>query len=349
MIRQPSQELIAPNGQSEARPEKMRCHERLHELMHRPIVDATVIFLIVVDALLVVSTLVIELRAPCSCPDATANSTVHDQSTISAPAAHGSGDMEPVLEALHLTSLAILCVFMVEVFLKMFAQREKFFHHKIQVVDAFVIVISFAVDVAVVVIKAVDESNSILDGLGLLVLLRLWRLVRIVNGAVLTTEESIGNRVAKERQLREAAENHVDTLKQSMASLQEENSFLRMRLVRYEPPHGLQHSGQASRRDHAAAAAAPQLPPYLPDSTRLPTNVLGDLTDGEYDTAVFSKASSSTTQPAAARAYISMDLDPDNLTVRSTTDSDSMTMAPSALRFAHTQTVKKSGVPMTAL
>lgn len=65
-------------------------------------------------------------------------------------------------------------------FLKLYAQRDRFFHRKLQVVDAFVVAISFAFDIAVIVLKSVN--SAVLEGLGLLILLRLWRLVRIVNG-----------------------------------------------------------------------------------------------------------------------------------------------------------------------
>ena len=67
-----------------------------------------------------------------------------------------------------------------QVFLKLYGQREKFFHRKIQVVDSFIVAISFALDIAVIIINDID--SSILNGLSLIIILRLWRLVRIVNG-----------------------------------------------------------------------------------------------------------------------------------------------------------------------
>lgn len=46
-------------------------------------------------------------------------------------------------------------------------------------VDAFVVGISFALDVAIVIIQI---DSTIMQGLALIIILRLWRLVRIVNG-----------------------------------------------------------------------------------------------------------------------------------------------------------------------
>lgn len=59
----------------------------------------------------------------------------------------------------------------------------RFFHSKVQVVDSFIVAISLALDIAVVVIQNVD--STVANGLGLIIILRLWRVVRIVNGRFL--------------------------------------------------------------------------------------------------------------------------------------------------------------------
>lgn len=64
--------------------------------------------------------------------------------------------------------------------MKLYSQREKFFKRKMQVVDSFIVAISFALDIAVIVIKNLD--STVVSGLSLIILLRLWRMVRIVNG-----------------------------------------------------------------------------------------------------------------------------------------------------------------------
>jgi len=48
------------------------------------------------------------------------------------------------------------------------------------VVDSFIVAISFGLDIAVLIINDID--SSIINGLGLIIILRLWRFVRIVNG-----------------------------------------------------------------------------------------------------------------------------------------------------------------------
>ena len=80
------------------------------------------------------------------------------------------------LQVLHYMSIGILSVFMVEIMVKMFAFRLAFFKHKMEVFDALVVVVAFALDVAF----AAEEG--IQSAVGLLVVLRLWRVTRILNG-----------------------------------------------------------------------------------------------------------------------------------------------------------------------
>lgn len=76
----------------------------------------------------------------------------------------------------HYFSLALLTFFMVELMGKLFAYRWEFFDHKFEVFDGFIVVISFVLDIVFIF------HEDAFDGLGLLILLRLWRVARIING-----------------------------------------------------------------------------------------------------------------------------------------------------------------------
>lgn len=73
-------------------------------------------------------------------------------------------------------SIAILTFFMMEIFFKIFVFRLEFFHHKFEILDAIVVVVSFILDVVLLFREHEFEA------LGLLILLRLWRVARIING-----------------------------------------------------------------------------------------------------------------------------------------------------------------------
>ncbi|NXD03896.1 HVCN1 protein, partial [Certhia familiaris] len=76
----------------------------------------------------------------------------------------------------HYLSLSILTIFLVEVGFKVFVYRREFFHHKFEVLDGIVVVVSFILDI--VLIFREHEFEAV----GLLILLRLWRVARIING-----------------------------------------------------------------------------------------------------------------------------------------------------------------------
>lgn len=73
-------------------------------------------------------------------------------------------------------SIAILTFFMMEVFFKIYAFRLEFLHHKFEILDAIVVVVSFILDIVLLF------HEHELEALGLLILLRLWRVARIING-----------------------------------------------------------------------------------------------------------------------------------------------------------------------
>ncbi|MGH0123610.1 UNVERIFIED_CONTAM: hypothetical protein FKN15_050212 [Acipenser sinensis] len=79
-------------------------------------------------------------------------------------------------QVFHYLSLALLTFFMVELFGKLFAYRLEFFHHKFEVFDGVVVIVSFILDIVYI------SHEDAFDGVGLLILLRLWRVARIVNG-----------------------------------------------------------------------------------------------------------------------------------------------------------------------
>lgn len=90
----------------------------------------------------------------------------------------GASWLKPVLfsQVFHYLSLSILTIFLVEVGFKVFVYRREFFHHKFEVLDGIVVVVSFILDI--VLIFREHEFEAV----GLLILLRLWRVARIING-----------------------------------------------------------------------------------------------------------------------------------------------------------------------
>jgi len=79
-------------------------------------------------------------------------------------------------QALHYTTMGMLCVFVAEVGVRVLALRRQFYRRRMELFDAIIVVVTFAL----AIVFAKDES--VRSSAGLLILLRLWRVAKILNG-----------------------------------------------------------------------------------------------------------------------------------------------------------------------
>ena len=141
--------------------------EKLRHILHSKALHLVIIFLVLLDSILVVLELLFDLRVI------------------------GPMEGESVIrEVFHGFSVGILSMFMIELVLKLWADHKHFIRHKIEVLDGFVVVVSWVVDIALVFIN----STSLL-ALELILLLRLWRVFRIVNGIIVAVKTKADERV----------------------------------------------------------------------------------------------------------------------------------------------------------
>jgi hypothetical protein len=78
--------------------------------------------------------------------------------------------------ALHYISVGVLSTFVIEVLLRVVGLRKEILHRRAEMFDAVVVAVTFALALAF----ARDES--VRSSAGLLVLLRMWRVAKILNG-----------------------------------------------------------------------------------------------------------------------------------------------------------------------
>ncbi|KAI0386699.1 hypothetical protein F5Y04DRAFT_70281 [Hypomontagnella monticulosa] len=81
--------------------------------------------------------------------------------------------VKPTRNALTIFSLTLSCIFLVELLLSLFADGFGYFKNWLHCFDAFVIVVGFAIDLF--------EHNIAEEIASLIVILRLWRFVKIVD------------------------------------------------------------------------------------------------------------------------------------------------------------------------
>ena len=96
--------------------------------------------------------------------------------TTEHPDEHDPNETIEIIESiLHYGSITILSIFVVEVILKVLAFRREFFKKIEEVVDGIIVIISFIFDL-------VFMNHNLLKYSGLLIILRLWRMIRICHG-----------------------------------------------------------------------------------------------------------------------------------------------------------------------
>lgn len=124
-------------------------------------------------------------------------------------------------QVFHYLSLALLTFFMMELAGKIFAYRLDFFKHKFEVFDGIVVVVSFILDVVYI------SREDAFDGVGLLILFRLWRVARIVNGILMSMKNRANNEVQKLKYSNNHLIQRVNELQEKNSKLEQENSQLR--------------------------------------------------------------------------------------------------------------------------
>ncbi|XP_040202566.1 voltage-gated hydrogen channel 1 [Rana temporaria] len=119
-------------------------------------------------------------------------------------------------EIFHYLSISVLSFFLLEIVGKLFAFRLEFFHHKFEVFDAVIVIISFIIDVVYV------TREDVFSAVGLLILLRLWRVARIVNGVILSVKSRAEEKINKLKEKQETLLARVFQLEQQCSQQEQE-------------------------------------------------------------------------------------------------------------------------------
>eukprot|EP00076_Gallus_gallus_P012565 XP_015130783.1 voltage-gated hydrogen channel 1 isoform X1 [Gallus gallus] len=194
---------------SEIKLEPSRGHVTFQDVMKKLFssrrFQIVIVFLVIVDALLVLGELLMDLKI------------IHPDKYHIAP------------KVFHYLSLSILTIFLVEVGFKIFVYGREFFHHKFEVLDSIVVVVSFILDL--VLLFREHEFEAV----GLLILLRLWRVARIINGIILSVKTRSEQQVSKLKQVNLKLATKVEQLQHSCVEKEQEIE----RLTRMLKQHGL--------------------------------------------------------------------------------------------------------------
>lgn len=152
---------------------------------------------------------------------------------ICVPRAEGKG-VDPDL-ILHSISLFIVTLFVLEVVFKLAVFRLKYFTDKYEVFDGIIILVSWILDIASLLEEEAFKAAS------LLILLRLWRIIRVINGSVLSSLTQSNAQLVKARQETKSSIEAFHKARQKLEIVQGENSSLRQQLEQVRQRSGTFH------------------------------------------------------------------------------------------------------------
>lgn len=153
--------------------------EQLAHAIHSQKFQIAIVILVILDCLCVLGELLIDLKVFETEDDMQDNHDAHEESSHHETGAAVDKKEDPSLiaaEVLHYFSIAILSIFLVELGVRLFAVGKAFFKHKMEIIDAFIIIVSFGLDIGFM------NREGVSAAVGLLVVFRLWRFGRIFNG-----------------------------------------------------------------------------------------------------------------------------------------------------------------------
>ncbi|KAK1800691.1 hypothetical protein P4O66_005527, partial [Electrophorus voltai] len=116
-------------------------------------------------------------------------------------------------QVFHYLSLALLTFFMMELAVKLYAYRLEFLRHKFEVFDGVVVVVSFVLDIVYI------SREDAFDGMGLLILLRLWRVARIVNGILVSVKNRANYKMQKLKESNDGLVRQVTEMQEEKARM----------------------------------------------------------------------------------------------------------------------------------
>ncbi|XP_013413952.1 voltage-gated hydrogen channel 1 [Lingula anatina] len=185
---------------------KQTFRQKLRHILHTNKFQIGVICLVILDCLLVIAELLIDLEV--------------------FEIGEAKDELGPA-KVLHYMSITILSIFLIEIFTKIFAMGLDYFKNKLEVFDGIVVVVSFVLDVVFA------NQEGAYGGIGLLIVLRLWRVTRILNGIIMSVKKQSEKRCLRERMLKEAAEQELAKFREYCAAQEKEIEELQALLKKH--------------------------------------------------------------------------------------------------------------------
>lgn len=109
---------------------------------------------------------------------------------------------------LHCLSLSLLAIFLIEILFKVISMKLEYFKSKMEVFDGIVVIATLSLEIILWV------RGMMYTGVGMLILLRLWRITKILNEIILSVKIQADRKLRHERSSREVVERELSKFRQ---------------------------------------------------------------------------------------------------------------------------------------
>ncbi|CAO3607836.1 unnamed protein product [Cunninghamella blakesleeana] len=217
----PTSTLSPPEGEEHSTRASWRIH--LGELLESNKIHWTILGLTLVDTIAVMIQLLYTFFHECQVPDLDLYNNEYIISTFLSTTVIGRTISEAWLcafEIAEFVSISITCLFLLECILSFVAFGPRFYlpgteHYKLHIFDVIVVVSTFVLEV---VLRGKDREVA-----GLLIMFRLWRVVKIMDAVVK------GLTYSNEEEL-DRLQEEIEHLKATNAALEKENQVLKTQI-----------------------------------------------------------------------------------------------------------------------
>lgn len=178
-------------------PHESEWKHRLHSILDDPRTHKIVLVFVILDLLVVLAEVFIDLFSFQDC-----------RNHVGATKFEESHSAHVALSALRIVSLIILAGFLVENFLRLIVMGAAFYlKHWLHLFDISVVATSFFVTIFL--------HGALEEVVALFIFLRLWRVMRIVDGVAITLEEKAEKHKHKKNELIKQLKQHILDLEES--------------------------------------------------------------------------------------------------------------------------------------
>ncbi|GFW56710.1 uncharacterized protein TNCV_4067901 [Trichonephila clavipes] len=211
--------------------ETQKICEKIWTALNSRVCNVVIVIFVFAEGVVVLSELLIDLNVVQD-PEWKAKSINCTQNASVLPSENVSPRIKKAKEAFSFCSITLLTIFIIEVILRIITGKTRFIVQGIEVFDAVVVLVAFGLDIAFFVAPSkvgIGKESAVL-----IILLRLWRISKIIQSIIAASKEQLSNSLVVSQKEKIQSDHKVDILILKVEDLEHEVAYLKEKLKKTE-------------------------------------------------------------------------------------------------------------------